>query len=565
MQLRFWEIVLLALALVSAIFLLVAWTIGAQVVVREAAFTRTVRPAIAFWGEPVGVELHIDADVLPVCATSVPTTPLAVALVIDRSGSMGSTDDSPMEAAKKAASDFTDLLNLAEEGDTIAVVTFDDEANLETDFSFDRDHIVRTIQAIESGGGTSIAEGLSLATGLFSGSQLPEGRRDMLIVLSDGKDDPPDAAIAAAEVARFRGIRVVTIAMGDEADKETLSQIASSPDDAKTGSAADLLDIYSTIARDVVGVVATDVTLTERINDEDFALTSLLYRAEQKGNQITWQLPFVGQRGRSMVYDLRPRSLGYHTVSPDPGQMTLVDCHDQPVAQTTPSGPSVLVVFPLWVFLLAPALAGVWALFRIIKALIPPPRRPTPPPPSRTPPPTRNEPERPPLPPGAIHGWVTEHIPCSSGRPLSIRKRQPEQIQKEIQKLQPGEQIPVAISIVQVQDASQEVGRVDVTFRLSKEYRYETGTDEYILWMQMDRFFVSPAHQDYINARGPMLDHAELLARQVEWKRSPQPKSPVCVRKIIGQLHSTDDIHFFEQRGYHHSQDGTQVEKVFEA
>jgi uncharacterized protein YegL len=562
MQLRLREIVLLVLAFVSALFVLVAWTIGAQAVVREAAFTRTVRPAVVFWGEPVGVEVHIDAKALPLCASSVPTTPLAVALVIDRSGSM---DGSPMEEAQKAASDFTDLLNLTEEGDTVAVVSFNDEAELETDFSFDRDYVIRKIQGISSNGGTSIAAGITSATGLFSSFPFPEGSRRMVIILSDGKDDPPDAAIAAADVARSRGIRVITIAMGDEADKETLSRIASSPEDARTGDAGDLLDIYSSIARGIVGVAATEVTLMEYVNDENFDLASLLYRAEQQGNRITWLFPFVGQRGRSVVYDLRPHSFGYHTVSPAPGHMTLLDCNNQPVTQLTPPNPNVLVVFPVWVFFIAPVLAGIWSLYRMVKALRPPPPTLVAPPSRRPPSLFQPEPERRQSPAGALHGWVTEQIACPSGRRLSIRKRQPGQIQQEIQKLQPGQQMPVAISAVQVQDAHHGIGQVEVTFRLSKEYNRETGTEDNILCMQMDRFVVSREHQDYINAWEPMLNHAELVAREVEWKVSHQQQSPVRVRTIVIQMRSKEDIPFFEQHGYRQSQDGSRVEKAPEA
>lgn len=382
MRPRNWEIVLLVLAVLSLLLWGGARTLGARATTREAAVSRIARPGVAFWGEPVDVELRIDADRLPACAAVGDVEPIYAALVIDHSGSMAGA---PLSEARNGASDFVDLMNLTEEedgGDAVSVVMFSDAATLLTSFSYDRSQVVRVIQSIPSGGGTDIAAGLSLAAQQFLQNPPPADARPVIILLSDGQSDA-SAAIAAADQAKAQNIRVVTIALGD-ADQSTLSQIASSAADYyETADPTTLMAIYGEIAAGMVGVAASDVSLVEYYNDARFDLVGGLYRAEQSGGQITWQLPFVGRRGRSVGYFLRPRTLGYHQVSPAAGQMSLTDCAGQPLNQTTPDGPRVLVLFPVWLLYIFPALALLWLLYRLVQAL----RRPAPkqvgPPPSR--------------------------------------------------------------------------------------------------------------------------------------------------------------------------------------
>jgi len=380
MRLRGWQLALLILAALSLILLGVSHTLGARASSREGAVNRIARPGVAFWGQAVDVQVRIDADRLPICAAPADVEPIYAALVIDHSGSMAG---SPLVEARNAASDFADLMNLAEEGDAVAVVMFNDVADLLLTFSHDRGRVVRVIQGIPEGGGTDIAAGLAMATQQFVAHPPPDDARQVLILLSDGQSNP-GAAIAAADQAKAQGIRVVAIALGG-ADQATLTQIASSEADYyETADPATLMEIYGEIAAGMVGTAATDVTLVEYFNDTRFTLINTgLYRAQQTANQIVWQLPFVGRRGRSVGYFLQPRALGWHRVSPDPGQMSLTDCNAQPLAQATPVGPRVLVLFPVWLLYIAPALAAVWLLYRLAQALRRPPSRVVGPPRSR--------------------------------------------------------------------------------------------------------------------------------------------------------------------------------------
>lgn len=410
---RMLEIILVILAILSLLFLVLARTVGSRTASRSEAVTRIARPGIVFWGESVDVELDIDSGNLPACPVTTTVQPIYAALVLDRSGSMAGA---PILEARNAASDFVDLMNLLEDqtGDAITVVAFNDSAYLVEPFAFERGQVVQAIQNIGEGGGTDIASGLNAATAQFIATPPPAPARRVMILLSDGQSDPA-AAIAAAEQAKTQGLRLVTIALGD-ADRDTLSQIVSSPTDYyETTDPATLLDIYSEIAEGLVGTVATSVTLEEYFDQDHFALTGRLYRAQQDtNNHITWRLPFVGQRGRSVGYLLQPTSLGWHRISPTPGRMSLTDCQGQSLAQVTPLGPRILVLFPAWVLYTILALTAVWLLYRLIQLFQRPKRKSVTAPPLPPPPPPLPSPLPPPPPPSgeiALHKWWhTERI-----------------------------------------------------------------------------------------------------------------------------------------------------------
>lgn len=376
MQLKKWEWVLVVLALVSISIWVIGHTIGLRGSNREGMLQRIVRPSIAFWPEVVDVEIRIDASDLPVCITTSTPEPIYAILVLDNSGSMAGT---PMREARNASSDFADLMNLMEEGDAVAIIRFDDEAELMSAFSQERRDVIQAIQRIIEGGGTDIAAGLDLAREEFTRNPPPENVRSVLILLSDGQSNAA-AAISAADQVKAQGIRIITIALGD-ARGDTLLEIASSEADYyETADPTVLIDIYSEIASGFVGSAATDVAITEYYNNENFNLVGNLYRAQQNNNRIDWQIPFVGQRGRSIGYILQPQGLGWHTVSPTSGQLSLLDCNGQVLTQPTPEGPNVLVLFPVWLLYIFPATAFAWLLYRLWQAMKkPPPKKVAPP------------------------------------------------------------------------------------------------------------------------------------------------------------------------------------------
>lgn len=534
MRLGRWEKALLAVAAVSLGVLITARTLGARATSQEGVMSRVARPSIAFWGEPVDVELRVSAQGLPSCGTTASTDPIYVSLVIDRSGSMAGQ---PLTEARNAASDFVDLMNLAEAGDAVSVIGFDDQAYQLLPFAQDRAEAVQAIQGITEGGGTNIAAALEQVVQQYGAQSLPANVRRLVVLLSDGQSDP-SSAINIANQIKSQGVRIVTIAFGD-ADRGTLAQIASAEEDYfETTESTELMDIYSGIAKPIVGMTATRASVEEYVNTEQFNLVGNLYRAQQRNNQIVWQLPFISQRGRSVGYLLSPLALGLHTVNSAPGQVQLTDCNGQAVNQTTPVGPQVLVLFPIWLLYIAPALTLLWSLYRFLawwrrpKAAgryVPPPTRRDQP---QIPTPTRREAQ-----PGSgtamTHGWAIETLTDKHGRPFTLRSQapSPEEVQ---QALQTARNLTIRIH---ASTEGRTYGRTELTLEAASELDQRTGISTPIAYASLDTIFVEVANRR-AGIGSQMLTRAEAIVRECG------------ARKVYGTLSSDEVWPFFEEHGY---------------
>ncbi|HSS39437.1 MAG TPA: VWA domain-containing protein, partial [Polyangia bacterium] len=143
---------------------------------------------------------------------------LALALVIDRSGSMTGPK---LELTKQAARATADAMAAS---DQIAVVVFDNQATpvVPLQAAANRQRITRDIGRIAAGGGTNILSGLREAVDEL----LPaRARKKHVILLTDGQspyDEIPDL-IDAATAAR---ITISAIGVGDGADQTMLKMIA---------------------------------------------------------------------------------------------------------------------------------------------------------------------------------------------------------------------------------------------------------------------------------------------------------------------------------------------------
>ncbi len=145
------------------------------------------------------------------------TPSLALALVIDRSGSM--SGDS-MELAKSAAKASVDLLGPR---DFASVIAFDSEAYpiVPLQSAANKASVGAEIASIQAGGGTSIAPALEEALRQLSGST---AKLKHVILLTDGFSSPGPFQELTAEMTRNL-ITVSTVAVGN-ADTHLLAQIA---------------------------------------------------------------------------------------------------------------------------------------------------------------------------------------------------------------------------------------------------------------------------------------------------------------------------------------------------
>ncbi|HUE70741.1 MAG TPA: VWA domain-containing protein [Pirellulaceae bacterium] len=143
---------------------------------------------------------------------------LAMALVIDKSGSM---DGDKIEMAKSAARSAAELLSNT---DQVAVIAFDGDTYVvsEMQSAGNKGRISDDISRIESGGGTTMYPALEQAYEML---QSTVAKLKHVIVLTDGVSSPGDFAGLAQAMAQDR-ITVSTVAMGADSDTALLEEIA---------------------------------------------------------------------------------------------------------------------------------------------------------------------------------------------------------------------------------------------------------------------------------------------------------------------------------------------------
>ena len=166
---------------------------------------------------------------------------LAVALVIDISGSMSYTD--PLRLRETASGMFIDLLGT---DDYLSVITFDHEAELIKPLGpvgsrSDKEALMEKLAPkLDHRGDTDFIEALDLARSQFAGTDTGE-KIPVIFMLTDGEPDPFPGALADQEfMAGYmeelweqidelaeEGLMVYSVAFSDEIDPEVMHKFAS--------------------------------------------------------------------------------------------------------------------------------------------------------------------------------------------------------------------------------------------------------------------------------------------------------------------------------------------------
>ena len=143
---------------------------------------------------------------------------LAMVLVIDRSGSMGGDK---IDLAKDAARAAVELLGPR---DQIGVVAFDDEAHwiAELQPAASKQALYDRIDRLSPAGGTNLFPAMQMAREALLKTS---AKYKHVIILSDGISTPADFQTETASMVDQR-ITVSTVAVGEKADRDRLSQIA---------------------------------------------------------------------------------------------------------------------------------------------------------------------------------------------------------------------------------------------------------------------------------------------------------------------------------------------------
>lgn len=193
---------------------------------------------------PADLEVMLDATPQPVSVLRSALEggeSLAVALLFDRSGSM----KTGLDAARDAARDFLTRLS---DGDQVAIVSFDDQVQLEVALTSDRAVLSEAVGRLDRGNDTALHDAILAGLAALRGAQT---NRQAVVVFSDGKDTRSGASRAQAiEAAKAQGVPVYALGLPVESDRDALRDLAHATGGAhlQAASADELRTLYQLIA-----------------------------------------------------------------------------------------------------------------------------------------------------------------------------------------------------------------------------------------------------------------------------------------------------------------------------
>ncbi|MBK5072306.1 VWA domain-containing protein [Budviciaceae bacterium CWB-B4] len=216
-------------------------------------------------------------------------TPINLALVIDRSTSMsGDRIEKAREAAILA-------INMLKDDDIISIIAYDNDAHvvIPATKANNKQKLIKTINdKITPQGWTALFAGVS--KGIKEVNKFhKKDQVNRIILLSDGQANVgPSSTKELADlgiVAAKQGIAVTTIGLGASYNEDLMTALASYSDGnhAFVEKSADLEAAFVREFKDVMSVVAQEVTVTIRLQDGVKPVRLLGREGDIKGNNVT--------------------------------------------------------------------------------------------------------------------------------------------------------------------------------------------------------------------------------------------------------------------------------------
>lgn len=188
-------------------------------------------------------------QILPVTAEAAdPQAPATILFLLDKSGSMGREHGGPdtFALARQAVAASVDML-LPE--DRLGIIAFADEPQIRLPVAAQRNNIGEVLPALEisPGGGTRLAPALELGIEQLRATATPQR---LLVLVTDGFAEEGQLQ-PIARTLLDEGITLIALAVGDDANRETLRQLT----DFNDGRVLSVTDV-ATLPRLMANTVA---------------------------------------------------------------------------------------------------------------------------------------------------------------------------------------------------------------------------------------------------------------------------------------------------------------------
>jgi Ca-activated chloride channel family protein len=218
-------------------------------------------------------------------------TPVNVALVLDKSGSM---EGEKIAKAKEAA---IAAINRLGSGDVISIVAYDSTVSVicpATKLN-DKEWVIQQVRRIEAGGSTALFAGVSKGAEELR-KFLDKNRVNRVVLLSDGlanvgPQSPSELGALGASLMK-EGISVSTMGLGMDYNEDLMMKLArnSSGNHVFIKQADDLVRVFNHEFNDVLSVVAQEVAIDIRVAEGVRAVRVLNVDAEINGQQVIAQM-----------------------------------------------------------------------------------------------------------------------------------------------------------------------------------------------------------------------------------------------------------------------------------
>ena len=229
-------------------------------------------------------------------------TPVDIALVLDRSGSMRGT---PLESLKQAAKEFVSLL--AGGGDSllgdnrVGVISFANSAVIDAQLTQDVPTLEAAIDGLAANGNTNTGDAFSQANAMLSAS--PAGKKRIMILFTDGEPTIGANPAPIAQDMKQAGVEIYCIGYeGSDGMNLTLLQTWASSPSSKyvlvAPTESEIRDAFEDIAEDILVAGAENIYINE-MPLQEFEIISVgqpnLGTAEvMPGGLLRWHIPVLG-------------------------------------------------------------------------------------------------------------------------------------------------------------------------------------------------------------------------------------------------------------------------------